>query len=70
VQGLAADAASSQDSALGMLSGLADAQQALAERLEAGLGQLRREMRPSLHQARADGRQRSANAAPAALQVT
>ncbi|WIA42243.1 hypothetical protein OEZ86_008260 [Tetradesmus obliquus] len=50
VQAMRADAASAQDSSLGMLAGLADQQQALAERLEVGLAQLRKEMKPSQQQ--------------------
>lgn len=50
VQAMCADVASAQDSSLGMLAGLADQQQALAERLEVGLAQLRKEMKPSQQQ--------------------
>ncbi|WIA21789.1 hypothetical protein OEZ85_004173 [Tetradesmus obliquus] len=50
VQAMRGDAASAQDSSLGMLAGLADQQQALAERLDVGLAQLRKEMKPSQQQ--------------------
>jgi hypothetical protein len=35
-----------------MLAGLADAQQALSDRLEAAVGQLRAELKPNLQQVR------------------
>jgi hypothetical protein len=50
VVALRADAASSQDSSLGMLAGLADGQQALSDRLEAAVAALRKEMKPGLQQ--------------------